>query len=82
MSREAEIDQLGWDSWHIILVTGDALPTIRASAWRFRTVCWSSGLPRGDHRPAGLEQQRRLYASGQTEPVLRRHRWQIWTSMI
>ena len=36
----------------------------------------SAGLPRRHHRAAGLEQQRRFHAVGETEPVLRHYRRQ------
>ena len=62
MSRE-EMDQLGWDSCDIILVTGDAYVDHPSFGM---AICgrMGAGLPRGDHLPARLEQQRRLYASG------------------
>ncbi|SQD01533.1 radical SAM superfamily protein [Escherichia coli] len=64
MSRE-EMDQLGWDSCDIILVTGDAYvdsPKLRDGD--LRSYAGSTGLSRRDHRPARLEQQRRFHASG------------------
>lgn len=39
MSRE-EMDQLGWDSCDIILVTGDAYVDHQVSAWLSAVVCW------------------------------------------
>jgi hypothetical protein len=64
MSRE-EMDQLGWDSCDIILVTGDAYVDHPSFGM---AICGrmleAQGFPRWDHFPAGLEQQRRLYASG------------------
>ena len=63
MSRE-EMDQLGWDSCDIILVTGDAYVDHPSFGMAICGRMRSAGLPRGDHLPARLEQQRRLYASG------------------
>ncbi len=55
MSRE-EMDQLGWDSCDIILVTVMRMLITQASGWRFVVECWSAGLSRWDHRSARLEQ--------------------------
>ncbi|XPE54171.1 hypothetical protein ACNKHW_19130 [Shigella flexneri] len=47
------------------MVTGDAYvdhPSFGDGD--LRSYAGSAGLSRRDHRPAGLEQQRRLYASG------------------
>ena len=62
MSRE-EMDQLGWDSCDIILVTGDAYVDHPSFGM---AICGRmlEGLSRRDHRPARLEQQRRFHASG------------------
>lgn len=63
MSRE-EMDQLGWDSCDIILVTGDAYVDHPSFGMAICGRMLEAQLSCRDHRPAGLEQQRRLYASG------------------
>jgi hypothetical protein len=66
------MDQLGWDSCDIILVTGDAYVDHPSFGM---AICGRMLEAQGSAWglfPAGLEQQRRLYAPGQTEPVLRR----------
>lgn len=57
MSRE-EMDQLGWDSCDIILVTGDAYVDHPSFGMAICGRMLESGIPRGDYFPAGLEQQR------------------------
>ena len=51
MSRE-EMDQLGWDSCDIILVTGDAYVDHPSFGWRFAVVCWKHRLSRRDRSPS------------------------------
>lgn len=63
MSRE-EMDQLGWDSCDIILVTGDAYVDHPSFGMAICGRMLEAQLSRWDHRSARLEQQRRFHASG------------------
>ena len=71
------MDQLGWDSCDVIIISGDAyVDHFELRHGDHRPHAGSAGLPRRHHRAAGLEQQRRFHAVGETEPVLRHHRRQ------
>ena len=72
MSRE-EMDQLGWDSCDIIIVTGDAY--VDHPSFGMAIIGRAAGVPglsRRDHRATELAVQRRLHEARRAEPVLRR----------
>ncbi len=72
MSRE-EMDQLGWDSCDIIIVTGDAYVDHPSFGMAIIVPpAGGPGVPRRHHRPAGLAVEGRLHEARRAEPVLRR----------
>ena len=77
-TTRAEMDELGWDSCDVILVTGDAYVDHPSFGMAIvGRAARGAGLPRRHHRAARLAQRRRRSrALGPAEPVLRHHRRQ------
>jgi hypothetical protein len=75
MSR-AEMDQLGWDSCDIILISGDCYIDHPSFGMALVGRLLEAQGFRGHHRAAGLAVGRTLPRAGQAEPVFRRHRRQ------
>jgi len=69
MSR-ARMDQLGWDSCGVIIVTGDATSITRALAWPSSGGAGSAGLRVGMIARPGLAQRDAFAAPRPAEPVL------------
>ncbi len=76
-TTRAEMDELGWDSCDVILVTGDAYvdhPSFGMAL--IGRAARGAGLPRRHPRPARLAQRRGVPRARPPEPVLRRDRRQ------
>ncbi|EWS63943.1 putative radical SAM protein YgiQ [Hydrogenophaga sp. T4] len=73
MSR-AEMEQLGWDSCDIVLVTGDAYIDHPSFGMAVIGRVLEAQFSRRHHRPARLAERRALQGAGQAQSVLGRDR--------